>query len=270
MSTMPKAEACEFMIVRYAPDPVKGEFVNIGVVLLGSGPSAFTGVRFTRDWRRVRCLDPDADLETLARYEADLRAQLAGADRERMLQAMQESFSGALRVTPATGCLTAEPEAELQRLADMYCETVRHEAKREAGGRLAIHGAMRDAFEQAGVWRLMRKRIEVAKYTRQGDPLKIDCGYQPNGTLKMFHAVALANDVDAAKVLAFSFPRIAEGMAKREGVKAELTVITEDDAEHGDAEVGFALETLTLGRIRVAPVRELAGIAEQARVELRA
>ena len=54
---------------------------------------------------------------------------------------------------------------------------------------------MREAFEQAGVWKhkQMRKRIAVAEYTHPGDPLKIDCGYRPNGEVKLFHAVSLAS-----------------------------------------------------------------------------
>ncbi len=51
------------------------------------------------------------------------------------------------------------------------------------------------------------EEISGAEYTRSGDPLKIDCGYSPNGTVKLFHAVTLQSDVNAAKVLAFSFPR---------------------------------------------------------------
>ncbi len=52
--------ACEFFLLRYVPDVVKGEFVNIGVLLretAGSrqaGRQAWAQVRFTRDWSRVR------------------------------------------------------------------------------------------------------------------------------------------------------------------------------------------------------------------------
>ena len=35
-------------------------------------------VRFTRDWRRVRCLDPDADTALLEGMETELRAAAAG------------------------------------------------------------------------------------------------------------------------------------------------------------------------------------------------
>ena len=51
---------CEFFLVRYAPDAVKNEFVNVGVAVLDS--DGFADVRMTRDWRRVRCLDPAADI----------------------------------------------------------------------------------------------------------------------------------------------------------------------------------------------------------------
>ena len=67
---------CDFFLLRYVPDVVKGEFVNLGVVLLEEGDDGFTDVRFTRDWRRVRCLDPEADIELLESYEAELRRLL--------------------------------------------------------------------------------------------------------------------------------------------------------------------------------------------------
>ena len=75
---MAELKQCEFYLLRYVPDVVKGEFVNVGVVLLETGEdeAAFTDVRFTRDWRRVRCLDPEVDIELLEALEDDLRRML--------------------------------------------------------------------------------------------------------------------------------------------------------------------------------------------------
>ena len=59
---------CEFFLIRYVPDVVKGEFVNIGVVLReagGDGSGAAARVRFTRDWARVGCVDAEAGLALL-------------------------------------------------------------------------------------------------------------------------------------------------------------------------------------------------------------
>ena len=56
-------QRCEFSLIRYVPDPVKNEFVNIGVLLRDEDARA--AVSFTCDWSRVRCVDPDADTAML-------------------------------------------------------------------------------------------------------------------------------------------------------------------------------------------------------------
>ena len=216
---------CEFFLLRYVPDVVKGEFVNVGVVLLESGAGGFTDVRFTRDWRRVRCLDPEVDVELLESYESELRRLLQSrapeiinyrepmSRREWLLALMQQSFSGALELAPMTAVLTESPPAELGKLAQAYLESAAR-GRRVQTGRRVIFNVMRDAFEQAGVWPLMLKNIEVARYTRRGDPLKIDCGYRSNGVIHLFHALSLATDVDSAKVLAFSCSDLREGLER--------------------------------------------------------
>ena len=80
---------CKFQLLRYVPDPVRNEFVHIGVILReadAGGASAHSEVRFTRDWRRVRCLDPNADTALLeARpdaYVEALRTTLPGLPAE--------------------------------------------------------------------------------------------------------------------------------------------------------------------------------------------
>jgi hypothetical protein len=62
---------CEFFLIRYVPDAVRKEFVNIGVLLREAGGGRGQGpmLRFTRDWARVRCADPDADIEMLEALE---------------------------------------------------------------------------------------------------------------------------------------------------------------------------------------------------------
>ena len=65
--------ACEFRLLRYVPDAVRNEYVHIGVILREQGSREAAEVRFTRDWRRVRCLDPDADTALLEGMESELR-----------------------------------------------------------------------------------------------------------------------------------------------------------------------------------------------------
>ncbi len=263
---MAERKQCEFFLLRYAPDAVKEEFANFCVVLLNGDTAE---VRLTRDWRRVKCLDPAVDIEILEALETDLRSMLKDPDRDRLLQKIHDSFSNAIQLSPTKAVLAEDPAVEIERLAQMYLEVRRPAGKRELSARQQIFTRMRDAFEQAGVWKLMRHRIAVAQYTHKGDPLKIDCGYRPNGEVKMFHAVSLATEPETAKILAFSFPQIEAGILKAERAKGALTAIVEDDLDRGDDAVAFALATLEQGRIAIAATAELPHLAGDIRRELR-
>src|ERR1700734_2023103 len=72
---MAERKQCEFQLIRYVPDPVKNEFVNIGV-LLRAATGEQTVLRFTRDWARVLCLDPDADTQMFEALEIEIGQRL--------------------------------------------------------------------------------------------------------------------------------------------------------------------------------------------------
>jgi hypothetical protein len=265
-----ESKQLEFFLLRYVPDAVKDEFVNVGVVLLEPS-GGFAGVEFARDWRRLRCLDPDADLEMLQALEAELRSKLKdAADREALLARLKDSLSGSLQLSPSKALEAESPAQELTRLAEMYLESPRRlAAVREPAARSRILRRMQAAFEHAGVWQMMRKKIAAAKYTRPGDPLVIDCGYQPNGVVKMFHALSLQSDPNAAKLLAFSFPQVAEGIARLDNAAAELTAVVENDFDRSSELVAYALDVLAQARITIATTAALPEIAERVRQELR-
>ena len=279
---MAEYRQCEFYLLRYVPDAVKDEFVNLGVVLLemGEGDSVFTDVRFTRDWRRVRCLDPDVDVELLESLEGEMRRMLKSRSqevinyrgpmtrRDWLLRLLEEGLSNTLQITPSKAVLTESPEKELGELARTYLESEAH-AHRAQSGRRVIYRAMREAFESAGVWAAGRQDIALANYGAKGDPLKIDFGYRPNGVIRMFQAMSLETDVDAAKVMAFSYPTLKEGLRRAENASSELTVVVEDGLNREDEAIGFALATLAANEIRVAAVSEMPVYAERARVEMR-
>jgi hypothetical protein len=274
---------CEFSLIRYVPDVVKGEFANIGVVLREAGSvdvAAKAQVRFTRDWSRVRCIDPDADTEMLESLEAEMATRLsdgpmsatvAKVNAKPLLETMEDWLSNSVQMTAMRGTLAENMPAEMDMLMRMYVEPLRMKAeRRKQSGRAAIAGAMRDELERAGVWRLMRKRIRAAEYTQAGDPLKIDCGYR-NGLVKMFQAVSLESDVEMAKGLAYSVAALRAGVERAESAELELTAIVEPLAGVSDAEqYGFGVSVMERERIRVLTVSDLGRVAETARRELRA
>src|SRR5579863_3908916 len=176
----------EFFLLRYVPDAVKDEFVNIGLVMVepGANGSGFADVRFTRDWRRVRCLDPQADVEMLGALEREIRGQLGG-DRATLLRRLEDSFSNVIQISQTKGCVAEDPAREIEAIARMYLEAARVGAEREVGGRQRILNAMREAWQRAGVEKLLTP-VPVAAYTKAGDPFKFDFGYRVEGKLKLF------------------------------------------------------------------------------------
>jgi len=264
------SKQCDFLLMRYVPDPFRNEFVNIGVLLFGR-EDEYSGVRFTRDWARVRCMDPQADIDVLEAIETDLLTQLQKGpeSRQQVLHRMQDTFSTGLQLSEMNALLSDAPGEDLERLARTYLERPAPQRQSRLGARQRIVRRMQDAFETAGVWDSMNKKIAAAKYTHAGDPLKIDCGYRPNGVIRLFQALSLTADPDSAKVLAFTYPALAEGIARVEGAKTDLTAVIEDDLREEESAASFAVETLRRTSITVARVSEMPAYAERARMELR-
>jgi len=265
---MKERRQCEFFLLRYVPDAVKDEFVNVGVVLYESS-SGWADVRFTKDWKRVRCLDPDADVEMLEGLEREIKERVleGQSSQEWLLKRMEDTFSNAIRMTPAKAVLADSPQEEIGRLAEMYLERAKRGA-RTVSGRMQIFQTMRGEFERQGVWGLMRHNIAVSEYTHRGDPLKIDAAYRPNGTVHMYQALSLETDVNSAKVLAFTYPKLREGVMRAEQAETLLTAIVESEVEREDDETMFALETLASCQIMVATTAELPRIAASVRQKM--
>ncbi len=264
---------CEFALIRYVPDPVKGEFANIGVVLRAVEGAAT--VRFTRDWSRVRCLHPDADTDMLESLESEISERLPGGVGEivqgkPVLEVLGDSLSNSVQMTAMQGTLAESLPAEMELLLRMYVEPLKASGRaRRVSGRTAIANRMRDEFARAGVWELLRKRVAASEYTRQGDPLKLDCGYR-NGVVRMFHAVSLETDAELAKGLAYSMSGLREGVLRVEGIDLELTAVVEPVSTVSDGDLyGFGVGAMESAGLRVLTVADMGRVAEVARRDLR-
>jgi hypothetical protein len=262
------------------PDAVRNEYVHIGVILRETAAAeapARMEVRFTRDWRRVRCLDPEADTALLEGMESELRRRFQEDPDSDLMRRLGESLSLSVQMTEAKAYLAESLPAGMEELMRLYVEPPPRERGARLSGRAAIHARMRGEFEQAGVWDLVRKRIAASEYTRPGDPLRIDVGYRPNGMIRMFHAVSLEPGVEMAKVLAFSASGLRAGVERVEKASLELTAIIEPAAKLGASDeeperlamYRFGVETMEENQIRVLTTSDLGRVAETARRELR-
>ena len=292
---------CEFLLLKYVPDPVRNEFVHVGVIVREMGRDGVDGaagagvagpvvaVKFTSDWRRVRCLDPDADVEMLEGLESELLRRFEGErlgetnGSRSLMHVLEDSFSNSVQVTRAKAYLAESVDAGVEELMRMYVEAPPREKVSRMSGRAAIQVRMRTEFERAGVWESMRKRVRTAEYTRAGDPLRIDVAYASgmggaSRVVKMFQAVSLEGlaaagaGIEMAKGLAFSLPALVAGVQRVDGAALEFTAVIEPvrrDVETEESEAyRFAVETMEEHRIRVLTTADLGRVAETARREL--
>jgi hypothetical protein len=258
----------EFFLLRYVPNAVQDEFVSVGVVMVEPGAD-FADVRFTRDWRRVRCLDPQADIEMLQALENDMKRELRESPtRDALLRRLNDSSSNLIQLSATRACLTENPAEEIETLARLYFEGPKPVRRSGRSGRERLYEGIEESFEHAGIGRWIMRGMPVASYTKAGDPFKFDFGYRVGSTVKIFQAVSMKSSIDQAVMLAARYPGIAEGMSRKIQTLPVLTAVTEDGVDRTEEQVQFALGMLEDAQIRVAVSAEVPLLAEQARREL--
>jgi hypothetical protein len=266
---------CEFRLLRYVPDAIRNEYVHIGVILRDAEEGGRCHVRMTNDWRRVRCLDPDADVSLLEALETEFLKSFNSSEAKDVAR-LEESLSLAVQMTQPKAYLAESIPAGIDELMRMYVDPHRREKMQRLSGRASLLHQMRGEFEQVGVWDLLRKRVAASSYTRPGDPLRIDASYRTDALVHMFHAVSLEQSAESAKVLAFSAAGLHTGVQRVEGVRLELTAIIEPlkaispDLEDQDRVEGyrFAVATMEENRVRVLTSSDMSRVAARASLDL--
>ena len=185
------------------------------------------------------------------------------------MQLMHERFGAMIDVAPTKAVLTEDPAKEMEVLTSMYLVPLGRGGRiQQHTGRLAIVNAMKEAFANASVLELMQRDLDLVKYTGRGDPFRIDFGYRVGETVKMFHAVSVAANVDQALALAYRFSRVEAGM-RQEQLQASLTAVLDQGMALREERTRFAIGMLEQNSVRVRVVGEMAEIAGEVRLELR-
>jgi len=266
-----KLKKCQLFLVRYVPDPVRVESVNIGI-FLHSPQERFLGCLFSDDFRRLKRFHPQADLDLLRELQPDFEKQIdkAGDNLEKYIEEMRESFSNLIQLDEPRSCLLAEPQNEIQSLFARYVGERAAGAPPE-GTRFQIKQRLTAALSEAGVWEHMEKRIPAAPWTHPGDPFTFDYGYtplqvegKPNGHVHFMHAHLLKRDVEgkAAKVLVYSVDRV------RRKQRAQLTAVVEALDAKEDKVASLSQRILLEGGIALWPVARANELAQTVRQEL--
>jgi len=264
--------AYAYRILRYTPNLIRDEWVNIGV-LLEQGGGGFHGSPSKRavkiieepsEFARVRRLHPHAD-EGLLRalpgeFDTRLRDSTGGAAT--YLEKLSETLSNVLQFGPPRALLADDFDTELDRL---YRAHVALPRRMRAGvlesTRAWIKERINDVFLRRRVPKLERN-IRVEEFTEPGDPLKLDYGYR-NGARGFLHALPLGRDVSQFKTLAYTAHRIRQRLPQ-----CEFTAITEDEPMDNNRRHRFVKQLFADESIAIIPVSRIDTFAENLRLRL--
>jgi hypothetical protein len=279
---MTEKHRLEYFLVRYVPNAVRGEFVNIGLVMTESG-GGFAGAHFTADWRRVKCLDPSLDIEMMDALILDVQERVKDTQSLALLLGeMSESYSNTVQISTIGHCVAENPEQELRDLAaklveipilpdSMADEIVPAGDQTQHAGRKWIHSAMKDAFKLAGVLPFLDQRISVKSYTNETDRFTFDFAYaigKNSEETKVFHAVSLVGKSNETEMFPLRVAKIGPKMARLKKTQPTFTAVVEDHYDASDPYVMSILAFMNDENIRVSAVREMPAIAATAKEDL--
>lgn len=278
MADEQRRQTMRYRILRYTPNLVRDEWVNIGVFLeqvpaaslAADAPAARRGVRLLDDERgfsRLRRLDPSADETLLRSLGSEFEARLSGTEESagRYVAKMEDSLSNVLQFSPQRAVLAEDFEAEMDRL---YREHVAPPAGARTGivesTKEWIRARLNDIFRRRRILEKLERGIRVEEFTQSGDPFRIDYAYRYNGTRGYLHAVALGRDYSPAKVFAYTAERI-----RAKSPHAEFTAITEVPPSPENRRHEFVVRLFEDQQISVLPLSGVESWAESLRPRLR-
>lgn len=264
-------QPCAYHVVRYQPNLIRDEWVNIGVLLFipaperaqeGPGEGSTSGrvrqrwIEEPADLARLRRLHPAVDEELLLRLPAEFDRQFSGREMQAaaILEKFDETLSNAVQLAPGKGLLARDPDAELERLFREQVEPLREPRRGpvEIRTRGDVRARAADFFRTEKILRLMQRGVRVEEYTAPGDPMRIDFSYRRNGTRGFVHSVALGRDPGQAKLLAYTAGAIRERIQH-----SEFLAVTEREPARGNVRDQFVSGILAESDIRVVPLAEL-------------
>ncbi len=263
-----------YRVLRYTPNLVRDEWVNIGVLVFDpqSGERRMRLIEEPEEYARVRRLHPRADEELLRALRDDLEnrfvtaAQLfqgngyeksgsqASADWLKLLGKWDETLSNALQLAPQKGVHADDLDAETERLYADHVALQRGAGRVGApGSRGAIRSYCAQVFKQARLWERLQKSLPAAEFTFSGDPMRIDYGYRRNGTRGFVQTLSVSRAPGDVKSLAYTVERIRNKVAA-----SEFTAVTDVHLIAENERHQFVRETLRDAGVEAVPLEGLA------------
>ncbi|MFZ0820200.1 MAG: DUF3037 domain-containing protein [Candidatus Acidiferrales bacterium] len=228
--------AFAYHIVRYAPNLIRDEWVNIGVVAYDPAEPRFR-VRLIEDeseFSRLRRLHPASDEAALRGLSSLFESTLSDHRGEISMWTakLEQMLSNTVQFSPRKGLLAADLDSEMDRLFHDQVAAPRARAS-VTGSRSAIRSQATQVFRTTGLLSKLRRGVHLDDYTFPGDPLHLDYAYQRNGTRGFIQSLALTREPAQAKVLAYTADAIRSKIEKTEFVAiTEMELRPEENKRH--------------------------------------
>jgi len=245
--------ACAYRILRYTPDLVRDEWVNIGVLLFDpqTGERRLRVIEEEEEYRRVRRLHPQADELVLRALRDDLEDRFQSAatsgttgntgDWQRLLAKWDDTLSNALQLAPQKGVFAADLDAELERLYADHVAPQRTASRVGApGSRANLRSYCSQVFRQARLWDRLQKSVRAEEFTFPGDPMRLDYSYRRNGTRGFVQTLSVTRAPADAKLLAYT----AERISAKVSLKTEFAAVTDVELKMENDRHRFVRDTL--------------------------
>lgn len=261
--------ACAYRILRYTPNLVRDEWVNIGVLVFDpqSGERRLRLIEEQEEYTRVRRLHPAADESLLRALRGDLEDRFDAARGvnghglnqgnvlQELLRKWDETLSNALQLAPQKGVVASDLDVELERLyADHVAVPRKAMPVGAPGSRAQMRSYCSQVFRQAHVWDKIQKSVRAGEFTFPGDPMRIDYSYRRNGTQGFLHALSVSRTPGDAKGIAYT----AEHIAAKASLKTEFAAITDIDLGEQNDRNRFVDRTLREAGVEPIPLSHLA------------
>lgn len=256
-----------YHVLRYVPNPVRDEWVNIGVLVFNSktGERRLRLIEDSDEYNRVRRLHPWADEAVLRTLRDHLESRLDvgsanGGDHSeipwlRILGSWDATLSSVLQITQQKGVLSDDLDGELERLyADHVAVPRRSIRSGLPGGRAHIRAWCSQVFKQAHIWDRLEKSVRVAEFTFPGDPARLDYSYRRNGTRGFVHALSVTRAPQDAKSLAYNVRHIADKVPYH----TEFAAVTDVPLAKENERHRFVIDTLREVGVETVPMEGLA------------
>jgi hypothetical protein len=260
----PSEQGLVYHVLRYIPNLVRDEWVNIGVLVFDphTGQRRLRLIEDQGEYNRVRRLHPSVDEAVLRCLRDELEDRLdSGTDKspaiplQDIIRKCDATLSAGLQIAPQRGVMAGDLDAELERLyTDHVAVPHAHTRVGQPGNRATIRAYCAQVFRQARIWDRMEKSVRVAEFTFAGDPSRIDYSYHRNATRGFVHALSVSRAPQDAKSLSYNVKHIAE----KARYHTEFAAVTDVALSRDTERHSFVLDTLREVGVEPVPMEGLA------------